>query len=133
MTTSYQFFIVHTWIVNPKRNETPFMFSQLFERFHLHKNPILFTSSLFLGVGLCVCVCLCVFLCVCYQHNSRTNFNRILKFGILHLYDMQMLLKTFYKDGTRTLCTGAHKSITYIAYGRNFQFVNFGIFRLHKI
>ena len=49
---------------------------------------------------------LCV--CVCYQHNSKTNNSRIIKFGILHLYHIYMLPKTLYKDRTKNLCTGAH-------------------------
>ena len=35
---------------------------------------------------------------VCYQHNSRTNCCRDFKFGILHLYHMQMQLETFNED-----------------------------------
>ena len=57
-----------------------------------------------------------VCMCVCYQHNSKTNYSRIFKFGILHLYHVQMLLETFYKYWTKTLCTGAHKRIL-IHYG----------------
>ena len=41
---------------------------------------------------------------VCYQHNSKTNFSRNIKFGILHLY-IQMLLETFYNDRRKTLGT----------------------------
>ena len=52
-----------------------------------------------------VCMCVCVCLCVCYQHNSKTNCCRNMKFGILHLYHIHMLLKTFYEDRTKTLCT----------------------------
>ena len=54
--------------------------------------------------------------CVCYQHNSKTNYNRNIKFGILHLYHIQMLLETFYEDLIKTLCTGTHKRIQ-IHYG----------------
>ena len=53
----------------------------------------------------------CPSVCVCYQHNSKTNYSRIFKLGILHLCHRQMLLETFYKDRTKTLCTGAHKRI----------------------
>ena len=53
-------------------------------------------------------VCMCVCLCVGYQHNSKANYSRNIKFDILHLYHVQMLLETFYKDRTKTLCTGAH-------------------------
>ena len=63
--------------------------------------------------GLCVCVSL---VCICYQHNSRTNYSRSFKLGILHLYHVQMLLETFYKDQSKTLCTGGHKRIL-IHYG----------------
>ena len=55
-----------------------------------------------------VCICVggeCVFF---YQHNSKTKCSRIFKFGILHLYHIQMLLETFHKDQTKTLCMGAH-------------------------
>ena len=54
-----------------------------------------------------VCVCLCV----CYQHNSKTNYSRKIKFGILHLHHVQMLLETFCEYRTKTLCTGVHKRI----------------------
>ena len=50
-------------------------------------------------------VCLFVF----YQHNSKTNYNRTIKFSILYLYHVQMLLETFYKDRTKTLCTWLRK------------------------
>ena len=70
----------------------------------------------FLANGLCVCVCESVCLCVCYQHNLKTNYSRNIKFGILYLYLIQMLLETFHKDRTKTLCTGAHKRIL-IHYG----------------
>ena len=65
------------------------------------------------SVCMCVClyVCMSVSLCVCYQHNSKTKCSRNIKFGILHLYHIQMLLETFYKDRTKTLCTGEHKRI----------------------
>ena len=56
-------------------------------------------------------VCMYVCLCVCYQHNSKTNYSRNIKFGILYLYHVQMLLETFYKDMSKTLCTEAHKRI----------------------
>ena len=63
----------------------------------------------FLAFGLCVCVCVRVCECVCYQHNSKTNYNRNIKFAILHLYQIRMLLEKFQKDRTKTLCTGAYK------------------------
>ena len=56
-------------------------------------------------------VCMCVCLCVYYQHNSKTKYSRNIKFGILHLYYMQMLLKTFHKDRTNSLCTRTCKII----------------------
>ena len=52
-----------------------------------------------------------VCMCVCYQHNSKTNCSRSIKFGILNLYHVQMLLETFCKDRTKTLCTGIYKRI----------------------
>ena len=61
------------------------------------------------GLSVCVCVYLCVK--VCYQHNSKTNYSRNIKFGILHLYHIQMLLESFQKDRTKILSTRAHKSI----------------------
>ena len=50
-------------------------------------------------------------MCIYYQHNSKTNYSKNIKFGILHFYHIQMLLETFHKDRTKTLCTGAHKKI----------------------
>ena len=52
-----------------------------------------------------------VCVCVCDEHNSETNCSRNIKFGILHLYHIQILLKTFHIDRTKTLCTRAHKII----------------------
>ena len=46
-----------------------------------------------------------------YQHNSKRNFSGNFKFGVLHLYHMYMRLETFYKDWTKSLCTGGHKRI----------------------
>ena len=40
-------------------------------------------------------VCLCDSMCLCYQHNSKTNFSRNIKFGILHLYHVRMILEGF--------------------------------------
>ena len=65
---------------------------------------------IFLAVGLCVC------LSVCYQHNSKTNYSRIIKLGFLYSYHIQMLLETFHKDRAKTQCTVAHKRIL-IHYG----------------
>ena len=45
-----------------------------------------------------VCMCVSVCTCACYQQNSKTNYSRNIKFGILHLYYTQMLLETFHKD-----------------------------------
>ena len=65
-----------------------------------------------------VCVCVCASLCVCVyicvslagitQKQIAAETSNI---GILHLYHMQMLLETFYKDQTKILCTGAHTRI----------------------
>ena len=73
---------------------------------------------IFLANGLCVCVSVCV----CYQHNSKTNHSRNIKFGIQHLYHVQMLLETFYKHQTKTLCIGTLKRIL-IHYGLWSQFL----------
>ena len=54
-------------------------------------------------------VCMSVFLCVCYQHNSKTNYSRNIKFGILHLHHTQMLIETFHKYQTKNMSTAAHK------------------------
>ena len=79
---------------------------------------------------------LAIGLWVCYQHNSKSSYSRNIKFGILHLYHVHMLLETFYKHRTRTLCTGEQdtKEFLYItAYRRFFMLVNFCIFRLRQI
>ena len=55
------------------------------------------------------------------------SYPRNIKFGILHLYHIQMLLETFYKDRTKILCTGAHKRIL-IHYGLWTEFLVFWIF-----
>ena len=67
----------------------------------------------FLAFSLCVCVFLSLSLCVCvfYKHNTKTNYSRVFKFDIIHLYHKLILLETFYKDRSKTLCAGAHKSI----------------------
>ena len=60
--------------------------------------------------GLSVCVYVCVCLCECYQHNSKTNNNKNIKFGIQHLYHVQMRLEIFYKDRTKFLRTRHSKN-----------------------
>ena len=50
---------------------------------------------------------LCI--CVCYQHNSNTYCSRNIKFAIFYLY--MMLLKSFYKDQTKTLCTREQRRV----------------------
>ena len=47
------------------------------------------------------------YLYVCCQHNPKTNYSRNIKFGILHLYHIQMLLEAFYKD-RKKLCVQRH-------------------------
>ena len=47
-----------------------------------------------------------VCVCVSYQHNSKTNYIRNIKFGVLHLYHIQILLGTFHKDREKTMSTG---------------------------
>ena len=49
--------------------------------------------------------------CVCYQHSLKINYNRDFKFGIQHLYYMQILLKTYCEIWSKTLNAGAHKII----------------------
>ena len=58
-----------------------------------------------------------------------------MKFGILHLFHIKMLVESFYKDRTKTLCTGAHKRIR-IHYGLWTEFRSLGRlgnFRLFKL
>ena len=52
----------------------------------------------FLAVGLCVCVCTYIYMCVCvcYLNNSKTNYSKNSKFGILHMYQKYMLIKIFF-------------------------------------
>ena len=57
------------------------------------------------NVCMCVCVSVCLRVCVSYKHKSKTNYSRIFKFGILHLYHRQMLHETFYSDRRKTLHT----------------------------
>ena len=72
--------------------------------------------------SVCMCVCL-------LSDNSKTKYSRNIKFGILHLYYIQMLLETFYKDRTKTLCTGAHKRILiYFGLWREFLSNEFSYF-----
>ena len=52
-----------------------------------------------------------VYPCVCYPHNSKTNYNRSIKFDTLHLYHIEMLFEIFYKDWAKILCTKVHKTI----------------------
>ena len=68
-------------------------------------------NRIFSKWSVCMCICVCVCVRACYKHNSKTNFSRIFKFCILHLYHTQMVLETFHKDRTKTLCTGTHKRI----------------------
>ena len=54
-------------------------------------------------------VCMCF--CVCYPYSSKANDARNSKFSILHVYYIQMLLKTFYEDQTNNPYTGAYQRI----------------------
>ena len=45
--------------------------------------------------------------CDCYQHNSKANYSRNIRFGIQHFYHMLMLLETFHKD-RQNLCVQGH-------------------------
>ena len=67
-------------------------------------------------------VCLCVRLNACYQHNSKINYSRNTKFGIVYLYHAQILLESLYKDWRKTLCTGEHKRFL-IHYGLRKEFL----------
>ena len=72
-----------------------------------------------------------VSVCVSYKHNSKNNYSKNSEFDILHLYRMLMQLKTFYKDRTNSLYTGAHKKFKYItARGRDFLQVDPNVLRL---
>ena len=57
-----------------------------------------------------------------YQHNSKTNYRRNSKFGILHVNHTWMLLKKFYEDWINSMCTGEHKRIL-IHYGLQKEFL----------
>ena len=52
----------------------------------------------------CVFVRVCVSAYVCYHDKSKANYN-----GILHLYDIQILLETLYEYQINNLCTRTHK------------------------
>ena len=58
-----------------------------------------FSLSLCLSLSLSVRVCLCS----CYWHSSKTNNSSNSKFGMVHLYHMQMLLETFYENRANSL------------------------------
>ena len=64
--------------------------------------------SVYLWVCVSVCVSLCLCLCVCYQHNSKTNYRRIFKFGILNLCHRWNEYGMNYMND---LYTGQHKII----------------------
>ena len=46
-----------------------------------------------------------------YKGNSKTNYSRNSKSGILHLYHMQILLEIFLGDLWNRLCIRAHRRI----------------------
>ena len=89
-------------------------------------NYLSYVSSFYVCLYVSVCVSLrvsvYVCLCVCYQHKSKTNYSRNIKFSILHLYHSQKLLETVYEDRAKILCTGAHKRIL-IYYGLWTKFI----------
>ena len=61
-----------------------------------------------------------------YQPTLKTNNSRKEELGILNLYHMVMLLKTFCDNCTDNLCTGHTKEFQYITtYGRNFLLIAF--------
>ena len=46
----------------------------------------------------------CMYVCMsAVSITQKTNHSRNIKFGILHLCNVQMLLETFYKDRTKIL------------------------------
>ena len=53
-----------------------------------------------------MCACVCVY----HQHYLKTNYSKNIKFGILHLYHIQMLLEMFYKDQIKTVYRGTQKN-----------------------
>ena len=49
--------------------------------------------------------------------------------SVLYVYHMQILLKMYYEDRMKNLCTGAHKKFEYFRpYGWNIVLVHFIIF-----
>ena len=54
--------------------------SRDFDGFTRFEVPLLRKLHILCLVSVYVC------LCACYQHNSKTNYSRNIKFGILHLY-----------------------------------------------
>ena len=89
---------------------------QIFEGDDFHVlSPPEFENHIFNVWFVCMCVRVRVFarvsVRICYQHNSKTNCSIIFKFGVLYLYHNYMLHESFYKDRTKTLCTGADKRI----------------------
>ena len=109
-----EYSLTYFYFLLPIRRES-IVFGQIFEMeilmdLHVLRSPES-EKHIFSLQSVCMCVCVSVCLCICYQHNSKTNYSRNIKFGILYLYHVQMLLETFHKDRTKTLCTGAHRRI----------------------
>ena len=76
--------------------EKSLFFSQIFEMEILVDLHVVRASKSKNHIFSAWCVCICMCLCVCYQHNTKTNYSRNIKFGILRLYYIQMPLETFY-------------------------------------
>ena len=53
--------------------------------------------------GLCTCVCVCVSVISITQKQIAAETSNQIKFSILHLYHVQILLETFYKDWKKTV------------------------------
>ena len=69
---------------------------QIFEMQILMDLHVIRTSES--GNHFCVCLLVCMCMCVCFQHNPKVYYRKNIKFGILHLYCMQMLLETLGKN-----------------------------------
>ena len=93
------------------------------------ENNIFSVWSVCMCACVCVCVCVCVSVCacvcayVCYQHNSKTNCSKNIKFTILHLYHIQMLHEIFYKDRTKTPYTGTQNNSNNYDLRKEFSFI----------
>ena len=65
-------------------------------------------SHIFSVWSVCMYVCVCVSVISIAQRQITAE---TFKFGILHLYHIQMPIEFFYEDRTKTLCAETHKRI----------------------